>query len=65
MRADPRPVRRLEIQVDVYKRQAPLILVILVLWYLDSTGWQAGNGFYTIGSATLQLAPAMLQVLRG
>jgi hypothetical protein len=44
---------------------APLILVILVLWYLDSTGWQAGNGFYTIGSATLQLAPAMLQVLRG
>ena len=23
---------------------APLILVILVLWYLDSTGWQAGNG---------------------
>ena len=57
----------------MYKRQAwilfvlaaPLILVILVLWYLDSTGWQAGNGFYTIGSATLQLAPAMLQVLRG
>lgn len=30
----------------------PLLIVILILWYLDSTGWQAGEGFYTIGSAT-------------
>ncbi len=35
---------------------APLILVILVLWYLDSIGWQAGSGFYTIGSAADVLA---------
>ena len=30
---------------------APLIIVILILWYLDSIGWQSGHGFYTIGSA--------------
>jgi hypothetical protein len=42
---------------------APLILVILILWYLDSSGWRAGNGFYTIGSATNHLAPAWLPVL--
>ncbi len=30
---------------------APLILVILVLWYLDSIGWRAEGSFYTIGSA--------------
>lgn len=30
---------------------APLIIVILILWYLDSIGWQSGPGFYTIGSA--------------
>jgi hypothetical protein len=29
---------------------APIIFVILVLWYLDSIGWQSGAGFYTIGS---------------
>lgn len=28
----------------------PLILVIVVLWYLDSTGWRASPGFYTIGN---------------
>jgi hypothetical protein len=28
---------------------APLILVILILWYLDSIGWRSGAGFYTIG----------------
>lgn len=28
---------------------APILLVILVLWYLDSIGWRAGPGFYTIG----------------
>jgi hypothetical protein len=32
---------------------APLIIVILVLWYLDKTGWRAGDGFYTIGAAVL------------
>jgi hypothetical protein len=30
---------------------APLIIVILILWYLDSTGWRSSGGFYTIGSA--------------
>lgn len=30
---------------------APIIAVILVLWYLDSIGWRAGPGFYTIGAA--------------
>ncbi|WP_144290080.1 hypothetical protein [Ideonella sp. A 288] len=30
---------------------APIIAVILVLWYLDSIGWQAGPGFFTIGAA--------------
>ena len=30
---------------------APLIIVILILWYLDSIGWKSGAGFYTIGSA--------------
>jgi hypothetical protein len=29
---------------------APIIFVILVLWYLDSIGWQSGAGFYTIGA---------------
>lgn len=27
----------------------PLIIVILVLWYLDSTGWRPEGGFYKIG----------------
>lgn len=30
---------------------APLIIVIMILWYLDSIGWRSGSGFYTIGSA--------------
>jgi hypothetical protein len=30
---------------------APLVIVILILWYLDSIGWRSGDGFYTIGSA--------------
>lgn len=30
---------------------APIIIVIMILWYLDSIGWRAGNGFYTIGAA--------------
>jgi hypothetical protein len=30
---------------------APLIIVIMILWYLDSIGWRSGNGFYTIGTA--------------
>ena len=28
---------------------APLVIVILILWYLDSIGWKSGAGFYTIG----------------
>jgi hypothetical protein len=35
---------------------SPIILVILILWYLDWSGWRSGSGFYTIGSAAL--APA-------
>jgi hypothetical protein len=29
----------------------PLILVMLVLWYIDSTGWRPSGGFYKIGLA--------------
>lgn len=29
---------------------APLLLVMLVLWYLDSTGWRPESGFYKIGT---------------
>lgn len=39
---------------------APLLLVVLLLWYLDSIGWRAGAGFYTIGSAALTGAVGML-----
>lgn len=28
---------------------APIIVVILVLWYLDSIGYRASPGFYSIG----------------
>ena len=42
---------------------APLILVILVLWYLDASGWQARKGFYTIGEAAGHLAPALQTLL--
>lgn len=34
---------------------APIIIVILILWYLDSIGWRAGDGFYTIGTAGAQV----------
>jgi ABC-type dipeptide/oligopeptide/nickel transport system permease component len=27
----------------------PLLLVLLLLWYLDSTGWRPEGGFYKIG----------------
>jgi len=27
----------------------PLIIVIMILWYLDSIGWKSGASFYTIG----------------
>jgi ABC-type dipeptide/oligopeptide/nickel transport system permease component len=27
----------------------PLLLVMLLLWYLDSTGWRPEGGFYKIG----------------
>ena len=30
---------------------APLLIVMMILWYLDSIGWRSGSGFYTIGSA--------------
>ena len=40
---------------------APLVIVILILWYLDSIGWRANRGFYTIGSAVHH----QVQVLMG
>lgn len=27
----------------------PLLLVLLVLWYLDAIGWRSDSGFYKIG----------------
>lgn len=27
----------------------PLLFVILLLWYVDSTGWRPSGGFYKIG----------------
>jgi len=27
----------------------PLLLVIFLLWYIDSTGWRPSGGFYKIG----------------
>ena len=39
---------------------APLIGVILILWYLDSIGWRPGPGFYTIGSAASAYAVTLL-----
>ena len=39
---------------------APIITVILILWYLDSTGWRSGSGFYTIGRAASACALAQL-----
>jgi hypothetical protein len=27
----------------------PLLIVILILWYIDSTGWRPTGGFYKIG----------------
>ena len=39
---------------------APLIIVILILWYLDSIGWRSGSGFYTIGSAAIAHALTLL-----
>ena len=29
----------------------PLLIVILILWYLDSIGWRAEGGYYKIGAA--------------
>jgi hypothetical protein len=39
---------------------APMIVVILILWYLDSIGWRSGSGFYTIGSAAGAHASSLL-----
>lgn len=35
----------------------PLLLVILLLWVLDATGWRASSGFYTIGQWQAPQAP--------
>lgn len=29
---------------------APILLVMLLLWLLDLSGWRPGPGFYTIGA---------------
>lgn len=34
----------------------PLLIVILVLWYIDSTGWRPASGFYKIGLSGESLA---------
>jgi hypothetical protein len=39
---------------------APMLVVILILWYLDSIGWRSGNGFYTIGAAAGAHASSLL-----
>jgi hypothetical protein len=39
---------------------APIITVIMILWYLDSIGWRSGRGFYTIGSAPVAHALTLL-----
>lgn len=31
----------------------PLLIVIVLLWYVDSTGWRPAGGFYKIGRSTL------------
>lgn len=31
----------------------PLLIVIALLWYVDSTGWRPAGGFYKIGSPSL------------
>lgn len=36
----------------------PLLLLLLVLWYLDAIGWRAESGFYKIGG----LAPPVATV---
>lgn len=28
----------------------PLLMVIVLLWYVDSTGWRPAGGFYKIGA---------------
>jgi hypothetical protein len=28
---------------------SPLLLIVLILWFLDYIGWRSSSGFYTIG----------------
>lgn len=35
----------------------PLLIVMLLLWYLDSTGWRPASGFYKIGAWTGHALP--------
>lgn len=37
----------------------PLLLVMLVLWYLDSIGWAPEHGRYKVGAASVSSAVAM------
>jgi len=41
----------------------PLLLVIGVLWYIDSTGWRPQGGFYKIGLADIEAHVAAAAVL--
>lgn len=41
----------------------PLLLVMAVLWYIDSTGWRPQNGFYKIGLVDMQAHLAAACVL--
>lgn len=43
----------------------PLLLVMLVLWYLDSTGWRPDSGFYKIGQAPDALVSGATMVATG
>ena len=44
----------------------PMLLVMLILWYIDSTGWRPAGGFYKIGAAgpeAVQACAAQLGLL--
>lgn len=46
---------------------SPLLLIVLILWFLDFIGWRSSSGFYTIGllldgpgrDALLRLIPVL------
>ena len=40
----------------------PLLLVLLVLWYLDEIGWHSDSGFYKIGLAPGAAVVALVSI---